>query len=329
MPCASPVLPPPKPRTLAPMSSAVSVAQPLVHELHATLLALDAARFRDAKRAELASRLQTLRDRLSQAAASSELGDTARARFAEIAEHLRSQLPDVSEARERWMRFRDELQPRYEALLVALREHAVHAPSLRPTNYVRNVFHVGNALGVVALLVFLPSQWLIPLASAFFGLAVFLETSRRVSARWNDVLMKLFGPVAHPYEHYRVNSASWYVGALFVLAWMQRPMVAAVGVGVLGLADPAASIVGRRFGRHKLIHGRTLEGTTTFAIVGALVAAAVLLGFGTPILTALVVALVSGVAGALAELLSRRIDDNFSVPVLTAAAAWGVLSLFG
>ncbi|MCB9634420.1 MAG: hypothetical protein H6721_20040 [Sandaracinus sp.] len=311
------------------MSSAVSVAQPLVHELHATLLALDAARFRDAKRAELASRLQTLRDRLSQAAASSELGDTARARFAEIAEHLRSQLPDVSEARERWMRFRDELQPRYEALLVALREHAVHAPSLRPTNYVRNVFHVGNALGVVALLVFLPSPWLIPLASAFFGLAVFLETSRRVSARWNDVLMKLFGPVAHPYEHYRVNSASWYVGALFVLAWMQRPMVAAVGVGVLGLADPAASIVGRRFGRHKLIHGRTLEGTTTFAIVGALVAAAVLLGFGTPILTALVVALVSGVAGALAELLSRRIDDNFSVPVLTAAAAWGVLSLFG
>ncbi|MCB9617178.1 MAG: hypothetical protein H6722_32510 [Sandaracinus sp.] len=311
------------------MSSAVSVAQPLVHELHATLLALDAARFRDAKRAELASRLQALRDRLSQAAASSELGDTARARFAEIAEHLRSQLPDVSEARERWMRFRDELQPRYEALLVALREHAVHAPSLRPTNYVRNVFHVGNALGVVALLVFLPSPWLIPLASAFFGLAVFLETSRRVSARWNDVLMKLFGPVAHPYEHYRVNSASWYVGALFVLAWMQRPMVAAVGVGVLGLADPAASIVGRRFGRHKLIHGRTLEGTTTFAIVGALVAAAVLIGFGTPIVTALVVALVSGVAGALAELLSRRIDDNFSVPVLTAAAAWGVLSLFG
>ncbi|MEZ4251204.1 MAG: hypothetical protein R3B99_23570 [Polyangiales bacterium] len=311
------------------MSSAVSVAQPLVHELHATLLALDAARFRDAKRAELASRLQALRERLSQAAASSELGDTARARFAEIAEHLRSQLPDVSEARERWMRFRDELQPRYEALLVALREHAVHAPSLRPTNYVRNVFHVGNALGVVALLVFLPSPWLIPLASAFFGLAVFLETSRRVSARWNDVLMKLFGPVAHPYEHYRVNSASWYVGALFVLAWMQRPMVAAVGVGVLGLADPAASIVGRRFGRHKLIHGRTLEGTTTFAIVGALVAAAVLIGFGTPIVTALVVALVSGVAGALAELLSRRIDDNFSVPVLTAAAAWGVLSLFG
>lgn len=308
--------------------SAVAVAQPLVHELHATLLALDAARFREAKRAELASRLQVLRERLQHAASSHELGDAARARFADIAESLRAHLPERSEARERWMRLRDELQPRYEALLVALREHAVHAPSLRPTNYVRNVFHVGNAVAVLALLVFLPSKWLIPLASAFFGLAFFLETSRRVSERWNAVLMKLFGPVAHPYEHYRVNSASWYVGALFVLAWMQRPMVAAIGVGVLGLADPAASIVGRRFGRHKLIHGRTLEGTLTFAFVGALVASAVLLGFGVAPLTAIVVAVVSGIAGALAELLSRRVDDNFSVPVLTAAAAWGVLGLF-
>lgn len=310
------------------MSSAVSVAQPLVHELHATLLALDAARFRDAKRAELATRLQTLRERLHHAAASSELGEPTRARFAEIADHLRAHLPDVSAARERWMHLRDELQPRYEALLVALREHAVHAPSLRPTNYVRNVFHVGNAIGVLALLVFLPSAWLVPLASAAFGLAVFLETSRRVSPRWNEVLMKLFGPVAHPYEHYRVNSASWYVGALFVLAWMQRPMVAAVGVAVLGLADPAASLVGRRLGRRKLVHGRTLEGSLTFASVGALAAAAVLLGFGSAPLVAVVVALVAGVAGALAELFSRRIDDNFSVPVLTAAAAWGALGLF-
>jgi dolichol kinase len=309
------------------MSSAVAVAQPLVHELHAALLALDAARFRETKRAELANRLQALRDRIHHAAHASELGETPRARFGEIAELLHAQLPERSAARERWMRLRDELQPRYEALLVALREHAVHAPSLRPTNYVRNVFHVGNAIGVLALLVFMPSAWLIPLASAFFGLAVFLETSRRFSARWNEVLMKLFGPVAHPYEHYRVNSASWYVGALFILAWMQRPMVAAIGVGVLGLADPAASIVGRRFGRHKLVHGRTLEGTITFALVGALVSAAVLLGFGVAPLTTILVAVASGVAGALAELFSRRIDDNFSVPVLVAAAAWGVLSL--
>lgn len=311
------------------MSHAVAVAQPLVHELHATLLALDAARFREAKRAELARRLSALRERLHHAAQAQELGETARRHLHELAEFLRAHLPDGTAARDRWMRLRDELQPRYEALLVALREHAVHAPSLRPTNYVRNLFHVGNALVVLTLVVLLPSAWLIPLASAFFGLAVFLETSRRFSARWNALLMKLFGPVAHPYEHYRVNSASWYVGALFVLAWMERPMVAAVGIGVLGLADPAASLVGRRFGRRKLLHGRTLEGTLTFAAVGALVSAAVLVGYGLPALTVAIVSVAAGIAGALAELMSRRVDDNFSVPVLTAAAAWGMVTLLG
>lgn len=311
------------------MSPAAAVAQPLVRELHSTLLALDAARFRDAKRAELAKRLGALRDRLHQASQTHELGETARAHLHELAEFLRAQLPDGTAARERWMRLREELQPRYEALLVALREHAVHAPSLRPTNYVRNLFHVGNALVVLTLVVLLPSSWLIPLASAFFGLAVFLETSRRFSERWNATLMKLFGPVAHPYEHYHVNSASWYVGALFVLAWMERPMVAAVGIGVLGLADPAASIVGRRFGRHKLLHGRTLEGTLTFAGVGALVAALVLAGYGLAPVNILIVSLAAGIAGALAELMSRRVDDNFSVPVLTAAAAWGMVTLLG
>ena len=34
-------------------------------------------------------------------------------------------------------------------------------------------------------------------------------------------------------------------------------------------------------------------------------------------------------AGGLAELLSRRIDDNLSIPVCAALAAWGVAVLMG
>ena len=35
----------------------------------------------------------------------------------------------------------------------------------------------------------------------------------------------------------------------------------------------------------------------------------------------------AGLLGALAELFSRRVDDNFSIPVASALAAWVVLLL--
>ena len=227
------------------------------------------------------------------------------------------------------MRLRDELQPSYEALVVALRDHAVHVPSLRPTNYVRNVFHVVNALGVVALVELVPMPIVRWIASGAFALVVFLESIRRLSPRANAVIMKVFGAVAHPYEHYRVNSGTWYVAALFVLAWLGRADVGAAAVAVLGLADPAASLVGRRFGRTKLLHGRTLEGSATFVLVGFAAAIAVFRAFHPELgwSVTLAGAAAAALAGAIAEALSRRVDDNFSIPVIAAAAAWGVLTV--
>lgn len=311
------------------MSTALATAtQPIARELHSALLALDPARFDDTKRAELAARLAGVRDRFTALLESADR-DAVAERLAALAEVLRAKLPDPNAARERWMRLRDELQPSYEALVVALRDHAVHVPSLRPTNYVRNVFHVVNALGVVALVELVPMPIVRWIASGAFALVVFLESIRRLSPRANAVIMKVFGAVAHPYEHYRVNSGTWYVAALFVLAWLGRADVGAAAVAVLGLADPAASLVGRRFGRTKLLHGRTLEGSATFVLVGFAAAIAVFrafhpeLGWGVTLAGAAAAAL----AGAIAEALSRRVDDNFSIPVIAAAAAWGVLTV--
>jgi dolichol kinase len=102
-------------------------------------------------------------------------------------------------------------------------------------------------------------------------------------------------------------------------------------VAVLGFADPTAAIVGRRFGRVKLVNGRTLEGTITFFVVGVAAALGVVawLPAPPPVAVALALAAAAGVAGALAELFSRRIDDNFSIPIVSAAATAAVLLASG
>jgi dolichol kinase len=165
----------------------------------------------------------------------------------------------------------------------------------------------------------------------FAGTFWSLECLRRISPRANDALMAFFAPIARPIERERVNSATWYMTALFLLASTGSTIAAVVGVAVLGFADPTAAIVGRRFGRVKLVHGRTLVGTMTFLVVGAAAAFSVVAWLPTPPPLAIAVGLAAaaGIGGALAELLSHRIDDNFSIPLVAAAAAATVLLATG
>ena len=192
----------------------------------------------------------------------------------------------------------------------------------RPTNYTRSLFHVGSAALALVLLRLLPGRSWIIAASAAFALSGWtMEITRRRSPEVNRRLMALFAPVAHPHERHGVNSSTYYVTALLLISLFAPLRACEVGVVVLGLADPAAGIIGRRFGRTRLRANRSLEGTLGFVVVGALAAAGWLaLVHPLPVATLALLAAVGGVAGALTELLSTRLDDNFTIPVAVAAA---------
>jgi dolichol kinase len=206
----------------------------------------------------------------------------------------------------------------------------VHEPGMRPTNYARNAFHVTSAIGATVLIEWLASpRALLVIALAWAALAWACELARRRSEKVNVLLMRLFSKVAHPHETRRVNSATWYATALVLLAATGSTVLCIAGVVVLGIGDPLAAIVGRAYGRTKLIHGRSLEGTLAFAFSAALACFIAFVVFhptlGVPL--ALGAAAAAAISGAAAELVSRRVDDNFSIPLSAAAGAWVVLSL--
>ncbi len=88
--------------------------------------------------------------------------------------------------------------------------------------------------------------------------------------------------------------------------------IANSGILILLLGDSASTIVGRRFGRHKLPFNATksFEGSLAFLMVGFLSTLTIL-----PILPAFIGALV----GAITEAYSP-IDDNIPVPIISALA---------
>lgn len=308
----------------------------LALELYTLLREIDPIRWRDELADSCRARLAAFEQRLVHLLDALPDGATLREHLLSMRDVVRGSLPALDGARDlraQWMSLRSALQPAYEQLADSLREWDVHVPALRPTNHARSAFHLASASVVILIaetVARTPARMLA--VTLFFAvLAWTLEVTRRRNAAWNDWLMRAFGPTSHPHERYRVNSSTWYVTALVALALTGSTPVAVTAVAVLGVADPFAALVGRRFGRVKLLHGRTLEGTLAFFFAGATAAFLVLrlLHPAIALGTALALAGAAALAGGTAELLSRRIDDNFTIPVAAGAAAWVVASLLG
>jgi dolichol kinase len=244
-----------------------------------------------------------------------------------FAERLRSLVATMERAlpaessRSRWEAFVGTVHPEYEALLAALPPGQT-AASHRPTNYARSLFHVTwAAVGVTSVALFPSRAVQLGVASTFATYAWSMEIVRRVSPAFNTRLMRLYGRVAHPHEWYRVNSATWFATALVLLAAFATRQGMIAALAVLGVADPLAALVGRRWGRHPLRAGRSLEGTLAFFVSGALAAAAALMlvGAGSAARVAGLAA-AGALAGAFAELwTTTALDDNFTIPAAVGA----------
>lgn len=315
-------------------SPSVSSPGHVAWELHALLRETDPVRWRDrfATRAmERWSRLDATVEELRATTSTDPDLDDA---LEDIAQALRRTPPVTQPPRAQWTELRARLVPAYERLSAALRARALPVPSIRPTNWSRIAFHVASALGALLLLeVVLTRAGTVWATGLFAGTFWMLEGGRALSVRMNDRLMKVrfFQRIIHPHEHHQVNSATWYATALFLLAVASPVFASAVGLAVLGLGDPVAGLIGRRYGRTSLGGGRTAEGSVAFVFAGTLGALAVLLLWHAtiPVWMAVWLASAGGVGGAAAELICRRVDDNFLVPVAAAAAAWTAAIMLG
>lgn len=195
---------------------------------------------------------------------------------------------------------------------------------MRRGHLLRSGLHAGMGLMVIGLVHALPSVEAMRLVATVATLLAWaVEGARSVLPGVNGLMMRVFGRTAHAHEVAEVNSATWYTTAMCVLSWTVSPQAATVGIAVLAFGDPAAALVGRRFGRIRLVGRRTLEGALTMTTVGTAFAALTLLTWGIPMGAAVGLGAVAGTAGAAAEVGSLRVDDNLAIPVVAAfATAW-------
>lgn len=174
----------------------------------------------------------------------------------------------------------------------------------------RRVFHAAWGVALAAFIAFAPlSHAMLITIFASAGAALLGVDVLRLSVpRANALFFRLFRWFASPREEKGFASSTWYViGALLVLT-LFGPELAIPSILVLALADPAASYLGRRWGKRRLGTGSVL-GVSVFALV----ATSMLLFFVPPSTAAFVGCLV-----ALIECQPLGLDDNLTVPMGTA-----------
>ncbi len=304
----------------------------LAQELYQLLRSMERSQWGRAAPRELGARLTALQaqlealvERARAEAVNAELA-ALRQRLVDLSATTASPLPPLDlpaeRARAAWAELRARLVPAYEELAGALHAFNLDVPSVRPHNLARSLTHMGS--GVASLLVCASGY----AEYAVVGLVLFqwsLDLGRWVSPRLREFMNTRFRLIAHPHEMHRITSSSWYslgLAAAMVISGGVGP-AAYLGAAILGFSDPAAGLVGRRFGRHRIVNGRSVEGSAAFVVAGLVagIAALLLSGSVASLPVAAILALGAVLPAALVELFVRRIDDNLTIPVAAALGA--------
>lgn len=144
--------------------------------------------------------------------------------------------------------------------------------------------------------------------AALVAIAAVAETVRLASARAGGMVGRLAGSVFRPAEAGAPSGAGTLALGYALAWWLFPPAVAEAAIVVAAVADPAAAVVGSRFGR-----GEAKSFPGSLACAGA--AALVLAVFGvTPAALA-----VAAIGAAVAERAPWRGTDNVAVPLVVAA----------
>ncbi len=159
---------------------------------------------------------------------------------------------------------------------------------------------------------------------------VFVDVARHQSPRLNRLTLKIFGIVMREHEREGLAGTTYLMVGTFLIIWFFPRPIVTLSLIFLAVADPLASYFGICYGKDKLIGSKSLQGTLAAFVICTLVSLGYLWYSGLMTERLLMVSLLSGIVGALAELIPiGKLDDNFTFPVVSALGLWGIFTVFG
>lgn len=194
----------------------------------------------------------------------------------------------------------------------------------------RKVWHMAGVFGMFLAYTLLP-----PFVSGLIlvlSMMVFLPVDilRHRYPALNDWMVHAFKPIMRTSEINRIAGTTYLLtGVAIVFCIFPRPVVS-LTLLFLAFADPIASLIGIKYGKDKVFGHKSIQGFMAAFVVCTVCTFAFLTYHNVVADRMIIISLLAGMIGAVAELVPLgKLDDNFSLPVLSSIGLYILFNLFG
>lgn len=197
-------------------------------------------------------------------------------------------------------------------------------------HWARKIWHMVTVFAMfVTYQMVTPTTALVLLTIAYFIFIPF-DILRLRYPQLNQLALVVMGPLMRTHEIKSTAGTTYLLtGVSIVVLIFPKPIVA-LSILFLAFADPLASYVGIRYGKDKILGNKTIQGFLGGFAVCTILTFLYLWSYEMNPGRRLVVSLLAGFIGALAELVPvGKLDDNLTMPVVSAIGLWLVFHLFG
>lgn len=190
----------------------------------------------------------------------------------------------------------------------------------------RKCFHMTGAIAfLVPYLFFGFSRESI--AAILGTLLAFIMSVEYARARWewvNSVAVRAMGPIMRDTEVNQLSGIPFYMASCLFAFLIFPQHITVLSILYLAFGDPSSSFFGVLYGRSKIFPNKSLQGTLGGFCVCALVTFAYLYYVQIDLHLIVLLSLLGGFSGSVAELLPLNVDDNFAIPVVSGLLMAGV-----
>jgi dolichol kinase len=201
------------------------------------------------------------------------------------------------------------------------------------THFGRKFYHMAMGLACFCLYAFiLNKEQALFLLVILGGSFILLDVLRFKNSKINAMAIKVFGKIMRREELKNLSANSYYILGLLIITLFFPKNIVLLSVLFLAFGDPVAAIIGTKFGQTKLFAKKSLEGSIANFFISAMITFAfVNLYFHKDVFTAFAVSILGGLISCVSELLPIPVNDNLTIPVVSALLlklASGMFKLF-